>query len=536
MGIKRKVARKKADEAIRDMATRGFDDLCKYVDDLEHTWKSNDGSVQKLDQVRICTYLANYANKFTRRFRELCGRLDAHKSVFAIFPSNNSYASVLSGSLMLIIEAAVNHDEIANYLSTYVTHITEMAAQTADLLVLVQTRRMRELYSRLYAQVFLFCRKAMQWYMESRPARFFSSFNNKIKQGYEQVKDEIERIVTMMHRRAGIAQFGFIHVKFMNLERRHERLFPQPRQCANSGDFQDVGRHQRNLLLCGHKKSCIEFGTEPGGHGEIAHTPHEAAESAPAVSKVSFVNRAEARSLAPGLESFWAGTEGRLVRGNVRVWVSGCGRTFRGHWTDYELVWSKLWVSSVEAPQSGISSSRAAAMDMLAVAWEAKLPTVSHFCERPRTAVYGADRDVEKVGLIGMVYSLIAQLLQFHFDGDVVEVSQDVLHGLDGSDESWPAALDLFSALLSATPHLSMCVIDSLNDLAFGAGAQWCDAFLRVLFEHQKASAGVFRILLTTTGQSRVLQDHVKISDRVFTQTEAREVIRGGLWYMSPED
>ena len=133
------------------------------------------------------------------------------------------------------------------------------------------------------------------------------------------------------------------------------------------------------------------------------------------------------------------------------------------------------------------------------------------------------------------MYSLISQLLQFQFDEDTFEASQDALRRLDGSDESWPAALELFSALLSATPHLSICVIDNLNDLAFGASAQWCDAFLAVLFNHQKSSAGIFRILLTTTGQSRVLQDHVNISDRVFTQTEAREVIRGGRWYTGPE-
>lgn len=98
---------------------------------------------------------------------------------------------------------------------------------------------------------------------------------------------------------------------------------------------------------------------------------------------------------------------------------------------------------------------------------------------------------MEKVGLIGLAYSPISQLLQFWLDGDEFKVSQDALRELGGSDESWPAALDLLSALLAATPHLDIGMIDSLNDFAFSAGAQWCDAFQGVLFEHQKASAGI---------------------------------------------
>jgi hypothetical protein len=115
--------------------------------------------------------------------------------------------------------------------------------------------------------------------------------------------------------------------------------------------------------------------------------------------------------------------------------------------------------------------------------------------------------------------------------GDAFEVAQSRVEKLDGSDESWPIALEMLSALLQATPHLRTCVIDGLNDLTFAAGASWCNGFLQVLFRHQESFAGRFRILLTTAGQSRVVQDHVSITDRVFTQTGTREVIRNGQWY-----
>ena len=457
--------------------------------------------------------------------------------MFTIFPSHNSYVSVLSGSLMLIIEAAVNHDEIADCLSEYVTHITEVAIHTADLVLLVQTRRMRELYSRLYAQVFLFYREAMQWYMESQPTRFFKSFNNKIKQGYEQAIAKIEREVTMMYRVAQTADLANSLVMSAEQKRSGERLLLQLQQNSELSDLYDIGRNSHNLLLSGHKRSCIEFGAEEDDHKkeELAQTIDFRAPGQAALDD-NLVNRTESRYLVPGLEDFCVGTEGRSLCVDNKCWVSEVQRTCKHQaWEDAEAGFSTLWVSGPEVSHSGISSSRAFAMNILAAAWEAGIPTVSHFCERPRIATHVADRELEKVGLIGLVYSLVSQLLQFQFDGDTFEASQDALRRLDGSDESWPAALELFSALLAATPHLSICVIDSLNDLAFGAVAQWCDAFLCILFGHQKTSVGTFRILLTTTGQSRVLQDHVKVSDRVFTQTEAREVMRGGRWYTGPE-
>jgi len=365
--------------------------------------------------------------------------------VFTIFPSHNSYASVLSGSLMLIIEAAVNHDEIADCLSEYVVHITEIAIHTADLVLLVQTRRMRELYSRLYAQVFFFYREAIQWYMESQPARFFKSFNNKIKQGYEQAIARIEREVTMMHRVAQTADIANSLVTSAEQKRSGERLLLQLQENSELSELYDIGRNSHDLLLSWHKRSCIEFGAvNDHEKEELAHTDGTGAPGQVALD-ASLVNRTESRYLVPGLEDFCVGTEGRSLCDDNKCWVSGVERTCKHQaWEDAEAGFSTLCVSGPELSHSGISSSRAFAMNILAAAWEAGIPTVSHFCERPRTATHVADRELEKVGLIGLVYSLISQLLQFQFDGDTFEASQDALRRLDGSDESWPAALELF--------------------------------------------------------------------------------------------
>jgi hypothetical protein len=63
-----------------------------------------------------------------------------------------------------------------------------------------------------------------------------------------------------------------------------------------------------------------------------------------------------------------------------------------------------------------------------------------------------------------------------------------------------------------------------------------CSEFLESLFEYQHSCIHVFRILLSTSGQSGVLQDHVNTADIVFAQAGAREAIKGGEWVGNGDD
>ena len=244
------------------------------------------------------------------------------------------------------------------------------------------------------------------------------------------------------------------------------------------------------------------------------------------------INRTDAGKLVIGLEKWVIGGEGHSLFNDGRFWLPEIDVAWRLHeWIGKDSKSHTLWISSSDLSQVELSGSRAAALNALVAAWTAELSVISHFCERPRYTTLSSGRDVEKVGLIGTVYSLITQLFQLNFEDDEFEIPQAQIEALNGSDESWPQALDILSAILKATPHLGICVVDGLNDLAFKGGTKWCSDFLQVLFEHQKLCRGSFKILLTTSGQSRVLQDYVDVADRMFTHTEAREVIRAGRWY-----
>lgn len=72
---------------------------------------------------------------------------------------------------------------------------------------------------------------------------------------------------------------------------------------------------------------------------------------------------------------------------------------------------------------------------------------------------------IEQVRLVGLVYSLIYQLLEFSGAEDELDVSKESLAALNGGKESWSASLEVLRSLLNRTPVLVYCVIDGLNDL-----------------------------------------------------------------------
>ncbi|EDU45003.1 hypothetical protein PtrSN002B_011279 [Pyrenophora tritici-repentis] len=509
IGFNRKPARSTANTALQSRVADGFVHLSEYIGNLETEWRSKQG-------------------RAAQRFRSICGGLNAHKSAFEIFPSQNEYASALCGGLKLIVTAAVNHDEISDTISETVTTITEKAGRASYILLNVRSKPARELYSELYAQVFLFYRDAIEWYMKSKTSRFFSSFNENLKGRYQSAAEKINAIIYEMHGLQNTAQFAYLRINLPEQQRLDEILHSR-QQNRDSSSLVWSGMHARRLLL----SLCDSASNEASNHSRVQYEEHRDVSVPPQRDVVSnLINRAVAGKFAARLKKWVIGSEGHSLLNEGSFWLPEVDIVWRlQEWIGNEPNSPTLWISSPEVSQVELSGSRAAALNALVAAWTAELPITSHFCERARYATLSEGQDVEKVGLIGLVYNLITQLLQFNFDNDEFEIPQPQVEALNGSDESWSQALDMLSALLKATPHLCICVIDGLNDLAFSGGEKWCSDFLLMLFEHQRSCCGSFKILLTTSGQSRVLQEHVDVADHIFTHTEAREVIRAGRWY-----
>ncbi|KAF1958094.1 hypothetical protein CC80DRAFT_560331 [Byssothecium circinans] len=517
IGIHRTSAREAANNVIQQ-SPRTFDELRVVIHHLEKN------------------HLANQS-KVGLHFRKLCKTFDGYKKAFEVFPSQNAYTSTVCGSLSLIMSAAVNHDAVAEMMSQAVADITNEATRFAVAPEIFGTHEMRELLSDLYAQVFLFYRDVIKWFLQSKVSRFVSSFNETLRERYTNAQARIKNCINDIRNAMLIGSFTMQkanHSIVKEMASKGVRIREQSFDCfskhavALNGQQFCISMVQKQhdeflqkLDLCLSKHNDCSLAAKPGGTSE----------------KESCLARKAARDMNAQLEEYIVGTEGYSlfdggifwlptveIASKMQDWMSNTATSFTS---------VLLWVSSPDVSEA-FPSSRAAALTVLMAAWCTELPIISHFCERPRTTNIPSGRDVEKVGLIGLIYSLIAQLLKFNVTDDSFEVAKGQMAKLDGSDDSWIVALEIFSKLWKTTPQLSYCIIDGLNEFGFSEGASWSSDLLKVLLDPERLRRGCVKILLTTTGHSRILLDLVPMEDRVIANSEARKAVRGGQWVTTP--
>ncbi|KAH6639550.1 hypothetical protein C7974DRAFT_134219 [Boeremia exigua] len=505
MGFKRAKPKAAANEALLTASAYDFNSLQTVVEDSESHWKAGQKHIG-------------------HRFRNLCNKLDEHKAAFAIFPSQNLYTSALCGSLAMIVGAAANYSDIAERLSEMVADITDKATRAAHAVLIFPTHDFRDLFSRLYAQVFLFYRDAIQWYAKSKFERALESFNESLVKPYETAAARIESLLIEIYRQGDLA---FWAKDFLFKEDIENQIRRQREQVQDRDSLLSAGRQGKRLLLLNFEHASFDTPSQSADEEQLLLTTDKQARVPIVLENLS---RESMRALSAQLTPFIFGTEGPSLFNDGQVWLPEVDIASKlSKWMSPDTQSSVLWISS-PATSRDYPSSRAAAMIMAATAWKSNMSIVSHFCSRPGYGCVPDGQMIEQVGMLGLVYSLVVQLLQFHVERDAFSFSRDKFEKLDGSDESWPGALLLLQDLLRATPQLQGCIVDGLNDLSFSSGAEWCGAFLNMLLEHQRTYSPGFKLLLATTGQSRVLPDYVQVKDRVFAQRGAKEVIRGGRW------
>ncbi|KAF3003191.1 hypothetical protein E8E13_009495 [Curvularia kusanoi] len=397
LGLTRKPPRTTANKALADLRVRDLAGLKTVVESFESDWK---------DEQTI----------IGQRFRGICQKLDNYKGVFSIFPSQDMYTSALCGSVALIIHAAVNYNDFAETLSGMVLSITDSATRAAKILAIYRTQSFRELFSNLYAQIFLFYRDAIVWYAKPSIAKAFDSFNSNLVKPYEKASASIESLLTEIYREADVAHFAQTAVLAEGFE---DGLRQQRDRVIGQDDLIFAGRQGQRLLLLMHKGAYLdEAPTQLKANRLIEALNEDFADGSD-----NLLGRAATKGLSEQLKPFVVGTEGPSLLKNGKFWLPDTGVSIKlGNWMSPDIDLSTLWISSPAAPRGtsgSISGSHAAALVALVAAWDSKMPIISHF-----------------FGLIGLVYSLIIQLLQFNVKDDKFGISESAFQKLDGSVES----------------------------------------------------------------------------------------------------
>ncbi|KAF2729990.1 hypothetical protein EJ04DRAFT_546010 [Polyplosphaeria fusca] len=499
IGIHRKTARMAANEVMQQSLARDFDELKHVIHGLESRWRATHGPVY-------------------RNFQRMCNSLDGHSKVFSIFPQQNTYTALIAGTLSMFVSAAVNHEAVAETVAKTVADISVKAARCAKLVQVVTTSSMRELLAELYGHVFHFYRDAMEWFLSSKTSKFFGSFNEKLKERFETASRDIQNCMDEMYREGDIAALAMISMVNTTTADMRTEIVRQRQQSYDEDDLVAAGRWMREMLKAVHQHNAIDRLTQVQ-NAEAVELTQMIEDS----QNDEDLTRIDLQKAIPRLEEYIIGTEGHDLFRSGTFWLPDIDTSSRlQNWMSNDQASSTLWISSPTSP--GISSAQAAAMTATSTAWQTEVPIISHFCARPRSFEIKQKMSVEEAGLIGLLYSLITQLVQFSIVNDTFTLKQDCLDALDGTTSSWHPALRVFSDLLQATPRLMICVVHGLNDLAWAEGQKWCRAFLRTLFDHQASSSGALRILLTTSGQSRVLPELISIENRSLTQKPARKL------------
>lgn len=374
----------------------------------------------------------------------------------------------------------------------------------------------------------------MTWYLKSKTSRFFDSFNDNVNKNFEGTAQAIQGCIDEMYNEAGIAGLAMQRATLSGMSQmsqNHDERF--------SAIEASLGEVKAQLA---HRESMLEFDFGPAmlqaflsgfekvsstSYGSVAYTGERIKE----ISRVktlddTAMNRVQV--CTKHLEKHIVGDSGLnilvqsknlLVESNAKVKLEG--------WLSRDNTPQILWISGPLEPQH-LSSARASSLAVVAASNSIGAPLISHFCEKPPRNPQTDGKDPERVGLIGLVYNLIYQLVNLNSESWDHTINEERFKALSGTAESWPHSISLLDDLLQNISCLQYCAIHGLNDLESGRGSEWCSQLIDIFLHRQQAGNTAFNLLFTTTGQSRVLSKSIPYTNRYNLTKRMREVERRG--------
>lgn len=142
--------------------------------------------------------------KAQKYFHKFCGTLNAHSNLLDMLPNQSEYCSIFCGAIKALIQASVNHRKIAEELAKALVDISEEVEICVSEAKIFPTEEMKKAISELYANVFQFLRKTMQWYQSKSHMKLLNSLNSDFRQTFADQLKDIQKLSARVSRRANI--------------------------------------------------------------------------------------------------------------------------------------------------------------------------------------------------------------------------------------------------------------------------------------------------------------------------------------------
>ncbi|KAL8734031.1 MAG: hypothetical protein Q9166_001792 [cf. Caloplaca sp. 2 TL-2023] len=435
-------------------------------------------------------------------FGKVCGSLENHRTLFAVIPSGDKYISLVAGSISAIVKATVNHDKIAEAVSTALDDLSDDARYWRETLEVYRGHaRIREYIARLYVVIFKFLVNIMTKWMKSSVTRFMRSFESDfLKDEIEAKKSEIRDLERKFEREGSLAtqkimthaptkediaaivsesQARFQLEWLLEIEQL-KRDLGQTMKHTLQDEFLSSLWTQRNEIYSDPSlpiPRLREASMVSGAHG------HPAASYLKRQILLTARRRLQQNSQQEHVSTLVAQSQDLSVHieifDRIQRWNAASGP---------QLLW-------IQGPFQAPIPSRYTILNtyVLATAQRASVPALSYFC----------DRDTD---MVQMIYSLILQIIElipddFHSDLDFTSARFEML---DGTDESLTDAIDLLKDLLAVGPYLVFMLIDGLQRLDRATNAGPMDKLLEVLCSvgrgECRSISRTVKVLLTTDG------------------------------------
>ncbi|KIX01641.1 uncharacterized protein Z518_09367 [Rhinocladiella mackenziei CBS 650.93] len=156
-----------------------YEDLQKAVQRSRQAWESKErlgkGKPQKL-------------------FHSLMQKFDMHSTLFQIFPSSNTYTSLVAGAATVLVKASVNHSKTIEELSNALDSISDDIGLCNLDSKLIRSQAVQNAIAKLYIAVFLFFGDAIIWYKSSSTAKVMHSlhkdFSERFRKAVNTIRDQ----------------------------------------------------------------------------------------------------------------------------------------------------------------------------------------------------------------------------------------------------------------------------------------------------------------------------------------------------------